>query len=117
MSEYLAPAAGLREHFTVLSGTSHIDVDGGHSAEKSFLTAAPHPGARSFKNSISLDQYAAKQLGGATRFASLTLGDHSLSWSANGVSIPSIESPAEAFSRLFHLVKKSSGPCCRARIQ
>jgi hypothetical protein len=100
-SSYLAPGVDLRSEFTVFSGVSHPSVDGGHSAEKSFLTAAPHPGARSFKNTISLDQYMARRIGEQTRFASLTLGDHSLSWSANGVSIPHENSPAKTFARLF----------------
>ena len=63
LSSYLKSAATLRNDFTVISGTSHPDVDGGHSAEKSFLTAAPHPGSRSFKNTISLDQFIAHRLG------------------------------------------------------
>lgn len=101
LSAYLEPAASLREHFTVISGTSHPGVDGGHSAEKSFLTAAPHPGSRSFKNTLSLDQLVASRFGQETRHASLTLGDHSLSWSANGVSIPAENSPAKTFAKLF----------------
>lgn len=101
LSPYLEPAAKLRSRFTVVSGTSHPDVDGGHSAEKSFLTTAPRPGDRSFKNSISLDQFAAKQIGTETRFASLTLGEISLSWSATGVALPAINSPAEACAKLF----------------
>ncbi|HEV7406144.1 MAG TPA: DUF1552 domain-containing protein [Chthoniobacteraceae bacterium] len=101
LSEYLTPAEALRQEFTVISGTSHPGVDGGHSAEKTFLTAAPRPGALAFRNTISLDQYMAQRIGEQTRFASLTLGDHSLSWSANGVEIPTERSPAKAFSRLF----------------
>ena len=100
-SSYLKAADHLRDDFTVISGTSHPGVDGGHSAEKSFLTAAPHPGARGFKNSISLDQVVAKQLGDATRFSSLTVGEQSLSWTANGVSIPQEKSPARLFAKLF----------------
>ena len=99
-SSYLKAADHLRDDFTVISGTSHPGVDGGHSAEKSFLTAAPHPGARGFKNSISLDQVVAKQLGDATRFSSLTVGEQSLSWTANGVSIPQEKSPARLFAKL-----------------
>src|SRR4051812_19470050 len=100
LSEYLQPAAALRNDFTLFSGTSHPGVDGGHSAEKSFLTAAPSPGARTFKNTISLDQFIARQIGDQTRYASLSIGD-SLSWSANGVAIPSEHSPAKTFARLF----------------
>ena len=100
LSEYLRPGEALRNDFTIFSGTSHPGVDGGHSAEKSFLTAAPSPGARTFKNTISLDQFMAKSIGDSTRFASLTLGEP-LSWSANGVAIPSERSPAKSFARLF----------------
>jgi hypothetical protein len=101
LSPYLQLAKDLRSDFTVISGTSHPDVDGGHAAEKSFLTAAPHPGAPSFTNTISLDQFLARRIGNQTRFASLTLGSHSLSWSANGVSIPVESSPTATFARLF----------------
>ncbi len=101
LSPYLEVAKGLRDEFTLISGTSHPEVDGGHSAEKSFLTAAPHPGAPSFTNTISLDQFLARRIGNQTRFASLTLGSHSLSWSANGVLIPVESSPAATFSKLF----------------
>lgn len=101
LSDYLQPATALRNDFTIVSGTSHPDVDGGHSAEKSFLTAAPHPGSRSFKNTISLDQFAARRLGSSTRFASLTIGDHGMSWSANGVPIPQERSPSTVFAKLF----------------
>ena len=99
-SDYLQPAEPLRSDFTLFSGTSHPGVDGGHSAEKSFLTAASSPGARTFRNTISLDQFIARQIGDETRFSSLSIGE-SLSWSANGVSIPSEHSPAKTFARLF----------------
>ena len=88
LSPYLRMAEALRNDMTVISGTSHPECDGGHDTEKTWLTAAPHPGARSFKNTISLDQKVATEIGKQTRFASLSLGDHSLAWSANGVSIP-----------------------------
>ena len=101
LSPYLLPGEALRKEFTIFSGTSHPSVDGGHSAEKSFLTAAPFPGARSFKNTISLDQFIAGKIGDQTRFASLTLGEKTLSWSANGVALPAEPSPAKAFARLF----------------
>jgi len=101
LSSYLQVAKEVRQDFTVISGTSHPDVDGGHSAEKSFLTAAPHPGAPSFTNTISLDQFLAKRIGDETRFASLTLGSHTLSWSANGIAIPTESSPVALFERLF----------------
>ena len=64
----------LRDDFTIISGTSHPDVDGGHAASKSWLTGAPHPGAANFQNSISIDQLAAREIGLQTRFSYLSLG-------------------------------------------
>ncbi|HSU69063.1 MAG TPA: DUF1552 domain-containing protein [Tepidisphaeraceae bacterium] len=104
VTPYLEPLQPVRNDFTVCSGLSHPDVDGGHPAEASFLTAAPHPGSPSFRNSISLDQFAAERLGGDTRFDSLaltTVGGTSLSWTRNGVMIPADESPSKVFTRLF----------------
>ena len=100
----------LREHrpnFTVFSGVSHPDVDGGHPADNCFLTAAPHPGRGNFRNTISLDQYIAERIGHLTRFPSLTLGvnvlqgQKSLSWTSSGVLIPCEEKASEVFRRLF----------------
>ncbi|MCH8216869.1 MAG: DUF1552 domain-containing protein [Planctomycetes bacterium] len=44
LSPYLAEISDLRDDFTVLDGVSHPGVDGSHSSDVSFLTAAPHPG-------------------------------------------------------------------------
>ena len=73
MSPYLEKITEHREQFTVFSGLSHPGVDGGHRADKTFLTAAPHPGRASFRNSISLDQVIANEVGNKTRFRSLSL--------------------------------------------
>ena len=103
-SPYLEALGELRKDLTVFSGMSHPDVDGGHAAEKSFLTAAPHPGSGSFRNGISVDQLAAEAVGGATRIPSLTLsanGGGSLSWTRSGVPIPGEESPSRVFKALF----------------
>ncbi len=102
-TKYLQVIHDFRSQFTVISGTSHPNVDGGHHAERSFLTAAPHPGSPSFKNSVSVDQVAAESVGLETRFASLTLTTGSLgaSWSRSGVEIPAISRPSVIFSRMF----------------
>src|SRR5262249_23729068 len=75
-------------------------------SESSFLTAAPHPAYNGFKNSISLDQFAAERLDCETRFTSLvlcsgSLGRDSLSWTRNGVMIPAEALPSKVFARLF----------------
>ncbi len=100
---YLRVLEEFRDQLTVLSGTSHPGVDGGHSAEKSFLTAAPHPGSASFKNTISLDQVLAEKIGARTRFGylPLSLSGRSLSWSRSGVELPSESRPSQLFTRLF----------------
>ncbi|MCR9117074.1 MAG: DUF1552 domain-containing protein, partial [bacterium] len=53
-SKYLKSVNDLRDQFTVVSGTSHPDVRGGHRAEASILSANPHASAGG-KNSVSLD--------------------------------------------------------------
>ena len=102
-SPYLKLLEPLRDDFTVFSGLSHPDVDAGHDSERSFLTAAPHPGRPGFRNTVSLDQFAAEQMGAETRFASLQLSSNngSISWSRGGVLIPSEHSPAQTFGKLF----------------
>src|SRR5882757_6622870 len=72
-SLYLQHLQAHRKDFTVFSGASYLGVDGGHPAEVCFLTGAPHPGSGSFRNTISLDQYFAAQIGTLTRFPSITL--------------------------------------------
>ena len=94
LSPYLENLRNHRNDFTVFSGVSHPDVDGGHPADNCFLTAAPHPGSGGFRNTISLDQYIAERIGHLTRHPSLTLGvnvqqgQRSLSWTGSGVLIP-----------------------------
>lgn len=103
-SPYLDVIKDFRNDYTVFSGLSHPDVDGGHSAEASYLTAAPHPRADSFKNTISLDQYAVERLAPDTRFASLVLSSASsrgLSYTRSGVQIPASERPSQVFKKMF----------------
>lgn len=57
LTPYLEPLKELRDGLTVFSGVSHPEVDGGHSSEASFLSAAPHPRASSFRDTNSLDQF------------------------------------------------------------
>jgi len=105
LSPYLELLRDHREDFTVLSGVSHPNVDGGHPSDISFLTAAPHPASSSFRNTISLDQHIAERIGTLTRYPSLTLavntGNRSLSWTGTGVSIPPEQRAADVFQQLF----------------
>jgi hypothetical protein len=104
LSSYLEKIADHRDQFTVFSGLSHPGVDGGHRADKSFLTAAPHPGRASFSNSISLDQLIANEVGHETRFRSLSLSindSKSLSYTQAGVEIPTIKSASALYKKMF----------------
>jgi hypothetical protein len=103
-SRYSKHIDDLRQHFTLFSGLSHPEVDGGHAGEKSFLTSAPHPSGSSFKNSISLDQLAVDYIGKETRIPSLVLtanGQQSLSWTRAGVPIPGATRPSQVYAKLF----------------
>src|SRR4051812_11685307 len=103
-SPYLKLLQEHRADFTVLSGVSHPNVDGGHPSDISFLTAAPHPASSSFRNSISLDQLVAERVGNLTRFPSLpraATGGRGLSWTRTGVAIPPEGQASGVFKQLF----------------
>jgi Protein of unknown function (DUF1552) len=107
LTPYLELLKDFRESFTVFSGICHpelaVGFSMGHPASQCFLTAAPNPLSASFRNSISLDQYAVERLKPDTRFPSLTLstGTLGLSYSATGVKIPPEKSPAALYARMF----------------
>ncbi len=105
LTPYLEVIKEFRGEFTIFSGLSHPEVDGGHAADASFLTAAPHPSGGSFKNTISLDQLAVERLAPDTRFASLQLnsyrGGRSPSSTRGGVMIPADDRPSSVFRKLF----------------
>ena len=103
-SRYLQPLQDLRNQFTVVSGSSHPGVNGGHRAEASILTATPMGTAGRAVNSISIDQYLAKHLGSTTRFPSLVLstgGTNSPCYTDSGAMIPPQSSPSQLFADLF----------------
>jgi hypothetical protein len=101
---YLDVLGESRNDFTVISGLSHPDVGSSHDSIFSFLTGAPHPEIRSgFRNSISLDQFAAEKIGGLTRLPSLSLSAEGfgLSWTRSGAFVPSDLFPSNVFARMF----------------
>ena len=68
------------------------------------MTAAPHPERRAgFKNTISLDQFAADHIYGQTRFATLALSceGSGLSWTKSGAPVPTEDWPSSVFAKLF----------------
>jgi hypothetical protein len=104
LSPYLEVLKDFRDDFTVISGLTHPDVGPSHDSNQSFLTAAPHPERRAgFKNSISLDQFAAEHLYGETRFPTLPLSceGSGLAWTRSGAPVPTEVWPSSVFAKLF----------------
>lgn len=103
-SLYLRSLGDLRENFTVISGSSHPGVTGGHTAEGSIFSACPNMRGTSSRNTISLDQLMAKDLGHETRFPSLVLNtgrQTSPSYTENGSMIPAENDAIALFTKLF----------------
>lgn len=103
-SRYLTSLQDIRNDFTIVSGSSHPGVSGGHSAEGSIFSACPNSRGATSRNTISLDQYMAKHLGHETRFPSLVLNTNSQSspsYTENGSMIPAENNAMRLFTRLF----------------
>ena len=106
LSPYLERLAAHRQNMTVFSGVSLPGVTGAHAAEKCFLTGTPHPERGGFRNWVSLDQFAAEQIGNKTRYPSLVLamsseGGQTLSFTRSGAPISAERSPKKLFQTLF----------------
>jgi hypothetical protein len=106
LTPYLDVIKDHRADFTIISGLSHDEQNGanGHSSCLTWLTAARHPGLPGFRNTVSIDQLLVERLRPDTRFPYLALnvdGLDSLSWNANGVNLPALNSPATLFRQLF----------------
>jgi hypothetical protein len=111
----LEPLARHRRDFTIVQGLWNRHTGNGHYGSTFWLTGANEHGqpGQSFFNTVSVDQVAAKALGGDTRFESLALdcGDAangsghgpglSLSWDQRGKPVGGPRNPVEAFHRLF----------------
>ena len=103
-SMYLKALEDIRNEFTVVSGSSHPGVTGGHTAEGSIFSACPNQRGTTSRNTISLDQLMAKHLGHETRFPSLVLNTSSStspSYTENGAMIPAHNDAMKLFTRLF----------------
>lgn len=110
----LVPLARHKADFTVVQGLTNKFANEAHWGSTFWLTGAnryAEPG-QSFHNSISVDQVAAQQLGGNTRFASIQLSSPdgvanghgpglSLAWDGRGKPMAGIETPLAAYHRLF----------------
>ena len=100
----------LEEHrgsFTLFSGVSHIGYND-HKSEPGLFTGVRwdkiKDPTREHHNSVSLDQFVAEKMGGATRYRNLVIGSPvqwHLSWTENGVPVPTEKRPTETFKQLF----------------
>lgn len=108
MPRLLKPLEPMREDFTLFGGLDH-DVKGGHFAVHSFLTGVLSMDAKGRpEGNISLDQRAAEEMGGLTRFPSLTIGSEDgihggcqMCWTRSGTRVPPIPGANELFRKLF----------------
>jgi Protein of unknown function (DUF1552) len=119
-SLYLRNLMDLRDDMTIISGSSHPGVGGGHRAEASILTASSQGSSGRARNTISVDQLMAKHLGEATRFPSLVLsgnGSDSPCYTENGAMIPAMSSPRALFEQLFVDDSKASRAQQSKRLQ
>ncbi|MCE9630550.1 MAG: DUF1552 domain-containing protein [Planctomycetia bacterium] len=111
----LEPLAAHKADVSVVQGLWNRYTGNGHYGSTFWLTGANEYGepGKSFFNSISVDQVAARALGTDTRFESLSLdcgeaangSGHgpglSLSWDSRGKPVGGPRNPVEAFHRLF----------------
>lgn len=98
----------LSDSFSVLAGLDH-GLSGGHFAIHAFLSGVHRTEARSMPMAnVTIDQYAAEFIPGATRFPTLTIGSRDgihggcqMSWTRSGTRVPPIPGPLELFRKLF----------------
>ena len=102
---YLAKLTDHHDQLTLFSGLSHPEQQGnnGHASELTWLTSAHRPGLAGFRNTVSLDQLIASEIGMETRFPYLALSTsgRSMSWTPGGVEIPGMASAGKLFKSLF----------------
>lgn len=106
----LSPLAGLKNEFTVFSGLDHPGISGGHQATHTFLSGIRSNQAKQYpEGNITIDQKAAEHVGAQTRYQSMQLGigGGGVSWSRNGVEIPTIDRLQTVFDALFEETPQS----------
>lgn len=128
LSETLKPLGGVKQHINVLTGLTldkaraNGDGPGDHArSSASFLTGhqARKTAGNDIRTGVSVDQFAARQVGDLTRLPSIELGcenspsagscdsgyscayTSNISWRAEDAPMPKIVDPATVFERLF----------------
>lgn len=93
------------EDVTVIKNLFHPGMEtSNHDSEKSFLTGATNPEASGFKNTISLDQLLAREVGGETRFPSLSFSIYDRGWGCSWNERGSAISPMHDEDKIFNLL-------------
>lgn len=117
----------FREQLTIVGGLSHPRSRDllGHAAGDTFLTGGDIHGE--YRNSISMDQVAARQLGRATRHPCMILSCDggigyksrvsTLSFGPNGNPLPSESSPRQIFENFCSAGDAGSDEAKRQRLQ
>lgn len=120
ISEGLKPLEKHKKDFSLILGTQHQFNKEGHWGSTMYLTGANRyavPG-KSFSNTISCDQIAAKAWGENNRFSSLQFDTKnagssghgpglSLSWDQNGKPMAGMPDPFQVYHKLFGNEKMS----------
>ncbi len=128
LSPTLEPLASVREHINVLTGLTldkaraNGDGPGDHArSSASFLTGhqARKTAGNDIRIGVSVDQFAARQIGERTRLPSIEIGcengpaagncdsgyscayTSNISWRAEDTPVPKLIDPAAVFERLF----------------
>lgn len=110
----LKPLERHKADFTIVQGLWNRQSNDGHTGSAYWLTGANRygrPGMSMF-NTISADQVAAREFGGATRFDSLALASNSdgpandghggpMSWDSRGRPVPGVQNPVQIYHKLF----------------
>lgn len=106
-TRYLKILEPHRGRFTVVSGMGHVGYPNSHHTESAIFTGVAPEGIKrsdDIHNSISLDQFVARRIGGETRVPHLVLNTAncaSLSWNEKGVPTPFENNRARLFRQLF----------------
>lgn len=117
------PLEAVRDKLTLIAGLDH-GVRGGHFAVHAFLSGVKRSETSSQPNrNISLDQFAAEHIGGATRFPSLAVGDSTglhggcqMSWTRSGTRVPPIEGVSAVYRALFETTHPDAAHAAAARL-
>ncbi len=111
-TQTLSPLEPFRDDLSVLGGLSHPKGRKlvGHATGDIFITGGDVRGSQ-YRNTISLDQYAASIIGRTTRVPSLVLSSNggvgyktrtaTISYDQAGEAIPAESAPRQVFDRLF----------------